>query len=352
MKNICLYILVCASILACRDNEIDIPPTGTNTHQDNHTHINLTSNGFPEMAIPDDNLTSLEGIELGRKLFYDPILSKDNTMSCASCHQQEHAFSDPSRFSEGVDGLEGNRNASAIINAGWQTSFFWDGRAESLEKQALGPVPNPIEMHLSWADAVDRIRAHATYPDEFEFVFGTKNISKDHVAMAIAQFERSIISDNSKFDQFMRGEVELNAMEAAGFNLFNSEKAECFHCHGQPLFTDDEFHNNGLEEVFTDYGLSEHTGKSSDDGKFRTPTLRNIEFTAPYMHDGRYATLEEVVNFYSDSIKSSHSVDPLMPNDNGGFHLTELEKAQLVAFLKTLSDTTFINNKSFSSPFE
>lgn len=349
MKNF-YYIILIVILFSCRD-EIGIDNSAPG-HFDNHTHVTLLSNGFPTMKVPDDNLTSLEGIELGRKLFYDPILSSDKTMSCASCHQQNHGFAEPTAVSTGVDGIKGNRNASALINIGWQSSFFWDGRSRTLEQQALEPVPNPIEMHLEWPDAVSRLRSHATYPAEFEFVFGTKNITKEHVGMAIAQFERSLISDQSKFDRFLKGEVELDPMESAGFNLFFSEKAECFHCHGQPLFTDDELHNNGLDAVFTDIGLAEHTGRAQDYGMFRTPTLRNVEYTAPYMHDGRFNTLEEVVDFYSDSVKSSATVDPLMPNDNGGFRLKSLEKAQLVAFLKTLSDTSFINNEKFSSPFE
>lgn len=347
MKNLITLLLICFTIIGCRDKiEIDNPAGDQHTH----THIEISSNGFPTMLIPNNNELTEEGIDLGRKLFYDPVLSGDSTQSCSSCHQQQNAFSDPNQFSVGIDGLAGQRNASAIINVGWQSSAFWDGRASSLEEQALGPVPNPIEMHLEWDEAVTRLK-NSDYKDLFKSVFGTEVITKELVAMAIAQFERTLISDNAKFDKFLAGELTLTPLEAAGFNLFFSEKAECFHCHGRPLFTDDDLHNNGLDEMLDDIGQEEVTGKSADRGKFRTPTLRNIEFTAPYMHDGRFNTLEEVIDFYSDSIKTSSTIDPLMPNDNGGFHWTELEKLQLISFLKTLSDTSFISNPDFASPY-
>ena len=344
-------ILIVILILSCRkkntvQNEVQI-----DIDNHNHTHTKLGSSDFPIMPIPIDNETSVEGIALGRKLFYDKSLSGDETQSCGSCHQQSRAFSDNKRFSVGIDGVAGKLNASAIINVGWQSSAFWDGRANSLEKQALDPVENPIEMHLSWADAVFRIGADKSYRDEFKIVFGTEVITKEMVTKAIAQFERSLISNKSRFDKFLGGSVELTPLELAGYNLFISEKAECFHCHGSPLFSDDELHNNGLD-LFPDNGYFFVTSNVHDKGKFRTPTLRNVEFTAPYMHDGRFETLEDVIDFYSDSIKSSPTVDPLMPNDNGGFHWTHLEKLQLVSFLKTLSDTAYINNREFSNPFD
>lgn len=348
MRNLITLLLIFFAIISCRDKIGTDNPAGD---QHTHTHVEISSNGFPTMLIPNNNPLSVEGIDLGRKLFYDPVLSGDSTQSCSSCHQQKHAFSDPKQFSVGIDGLSGGRNASAIINAGWQSSVFWDGRVSSLEEQALGPIPNPIEMHLDWDEAIVRLN-NSDYKDLFKLAFGDEVITKELVAMAIAQFERTLISDNAKFDKFLTDELTLSPLEAAGFNLFFSEKAECFHCHGRPLFTDDDLHNNGLDEVFDDIGQGEVTGENADRGKFRTPTLRNIEFTAPYMHDGRFNTLEEVIDFYSDSIKTSSTVDPLMPNDNGGFHWTALEKLQLVSFLKTLSDTSFISNPDFQSPYE
>ncbi len=351
MRKFPVFFLILVLSLSCRKKnpiQTDIPVEIDN-HP--HTHTKLGTSSFPKMPIPIDNETSIEGISLGRKLFYDKTLSGDETQSCASCHQQARAFSDNKKFSVGIDGIPGKLNALAIINVGWQSSVFWNGRATSLEEQALEPVKNPIEMHLSWTEAVFRINSNEDYRDEFKIVFGTDVITKELITKAIAQFERSLISDKSRFDKFLLGEIELTPLELAGYDLFISEKAECFHCHGSPLFTDDELHNNGLDED-PDKGYFSVTANIHDKGKFRTPTLRNIEFTAPYMHDGRFETLEEVVDFYSDSIKSSPTVDPLMPNDNGGFHWTKLEKLQLIAFLKTLSDTTFINNPEFSNPFD
>ena len=348
MKTHIFIIPIAVIIFSCREKIITEPVVENHKHP--HTHTSLRTPDFPKMPIPTDNETSVEGIALGRKLFYDKILSGDETQSCASCHQQARAFSDNKKFSVGIDGIAGKLNASAIINVGWQSSTFWNGRANSLEEQALDPVENPIEMHLSWTDAVFRINADKNYRQEFKIVFGTDVITKEMVTKAIAQFERSLISNQSRFDQFLGGHTELSPLELAGYNLFISEKAECFHCHGVPLFTDDELHNNGLD-VIPDKGYFFVTADIHDKGKFRTPTLRNVEFTAPYMHDGRFETLEEVIDFYSDSIKSSPTVDPLMPNDNGGFHWTQLEKLQLLAFLKTLSDTAYINNPEFSNPF-
>lgn len=346
MKKHIFYIVIVLSIFACREKIVIEQNTGDN-HQ--HTHADLETDGFPLMEVPEDNMTSEEGIALGRRLFYDPILSGDETQSCASCHQQSRGFSDDKRFSIGIDGIAGGVNASTIINPGWQSTAFWDGRANSLEEQAEGPVENPIEMHLNWTDAVERLNAHPDYPDEFDTTFGIKVITKDLVTKAIAQFERSLISNNSKFDKFLNGEASLNPLELAGYNLFQSENAECFHCHGKPLFTDDDLHNNGLDENPNE-GYFVVTGRSADKGLFRTPTLRNIEVSGPYMHDGRFETLEEVIDFYSDSIKTSQSISSLLPNDNNGFKFTELEKIQLIAFLKTLTDTSFLNNPNFGPP--
>lgn len=344
MKHLILLLGIIL-ITSCKDDVVENPTVH------NHTHLIIETNGFPTMKMPADNPLTTEGVALGRKLFYDPILSNDSTQSCSSCHQQEFAFSDPKQFSVGINGLSGNRNASAIVNAGWLPSAFWDGRVTTLEEQAEGPVSNPIEMHEDWNDAIAKLQNHSTYPADFKAAFSNQKITKELVTMAIAQFERTLISDKSKFDLYLDGEYNLTPLEAAGFNLFFTEKGECFHCHGQPLFTDNDFHNNGLDATFNDIGYEDVTGKNSDRGKFRTPTLRNIEFSAPYMHDGRFQTLEEVIDFYSDSIKPSSTLDPLMSYDNESFNWTALEKMQLVAFLKTLSDTSFINNPDYKNPW-
>ncbi len=310
--------------------------------------------GFPPMDIPGDNPLTVKGVELGRMLFHDPILSADGSQSCASCHAQDFAFTDKNlRFSVGIDGLSGDRNAMAIINLGWSSSFFWDGRAGSLEEQALGPVVNPIEMHNTWTNAVAQLQAHPDYPKRFFQAFGTDQIDSMLVVKAIAQFERTFISSDSPFDLRERGEGNMSAAARRGEILFITEKGDCFHCHPPSgmLFTDDRFHNNGLDSVFSDIGLGKITGNPNDNGKFKTPTLRNVEFTAPYMHDGRFQTLEEVVEFYTSGVTISPTIDPLMTKVNGRADLTDQDKADLVAFLKALSDSKFTSNSGFFSPF-
>ncbi|MCB0429571.1 MAG: cytochrome-c peroxidase [Flavobacteriales bacterium] len=308
--------------------------------------------GFPTLEIPADNPMTLEGVALGRKLFYDPILSGDSTQSCSSCHSQKFAFSDNGKqFSEGIDGKKGARNAPAIINAAWLPSLFWDGRAETVEDQALQPVPNPIEMHLDWLDAEKKLNASSDYKNLFRQAFGTRVITSDLVVKAIAQFERTIISANSKFDKVYENKEFFSDEELEGYTIFFTEKGDCFHCHGGRQLTDQQFHNNGLDSVFTDRGLMEVTGNATDLGRFKTPTLRNIAYTAPYMHDGRFATLEEVVDFYSEHVVPSATIDPLMKKVNqGGLHLTALEKEYLIAFLNSFSDPYFLINSAYGPP--
>jgi cytochrome c peroxidase len=300
---------------------------------------------FPEF--PDNPLTR-EGVALGRRLFHDPILSLDHTQSCASCHDQAHAFSDPRRFSEGVDGSLGTRNAPALANAAWLREFFWAGRAPSLEDQAREPVPNPIEMALPWDEAIPRLTAHAEYPELFGRAFGTIEIDEDRVVKAIAQFERTLISNHSRYDRHLRGELELTTAESRGERLFFNETGECFHCHGTLFFTDEEYHDNGLDLAPVDPGRQAVTGREPDHGKFRTPTLRNIEHTAPYMHDGRFDTLEQVMDHYSSGVQPSPNLDAVLRvHGPPGLSLTEPEKADLIAFLKTLSDLEFLENPDF-----
>jgi cytochrome c peroxidase len=308
--------------------------------------------GFPDMQIPEDNPMTVEGISLGRKLFYDPILSADNSQSCASCHNQEFAFTDNGkRYSEGIDGSIGTRNSMNLINAGWIPELFWDGRSANLEEQAFEPVPNPIEMHLQWTEAMNKLNSHPEYPDLFFEAFGTRDIDSTLVVKAIAQFERTLISADTKWDKYLVGEYTLTQAETKGFEIFFTEKGDCFHCHGTILFTDNLFHNNGLDAVITDRGLADVTGNPNDIGKFRSPTLRNIFFTAPYMHDGRFETIEEVIDHYSEGVKWSPTVDPLMKKVNeGGIRLTEEEKLNLIAFLKVLTDSTFVTNPEFANP--
>jgi len=305
-------------------------------------------------VIPEDNPQTVEGIALGKKLFFDPILSADGTLACAGCHNPQNAFSDSRRFSVGIDGIDGTRNSMPIFNLAWNFNekFFWDGRALTIENQALEPVTNPIEMHNTWENATASIQADNEYPALFDAAFGTTTVTSDLTTKAIAQFVRTLISANSKFDKYLANEVELTPSELNGLNVFLDEaKGDCFHCHGNPnnpLWTDNIFHNNGLDEVITDRGLGDFTGDPRDFGLFKSPSLRNLAFTAPYMHDGRFETLDEVINHYSEGLVYSETIDPLMKTvSQGGVHLSESDKADLKAFLLTLSDPSFINNPAF-----
>lgn len=336
---------------SCSKNED--PPAPPEIHDPTPYDL-VIPEGFPDMEIPEDNPMTEEGVALGRMLFYDPILSADNTQSCASCHAQEFGFTDNGRqFSVGIDGIAGTRNSMPIINAGWMPSLFWDGSRVSLEDQAFEPIPNPIEMHQSWPEAVNKLKADPDYPDLFFDAFGTREIDSFLVVKAIAQFERILISSNSKWDRYLRGEVQLTQAESKGFEIFFTEKGDCFHCHTTILFTDQIFHNNGLDATHTDQGLFDVTGNANDIGKFKTPTLRNLDYTGPYMHDGRFETLEEVIDFYSHGVQFSPTIDPLMKQvQQGGIQLTDDEKESLLAFLKTLNDPSFIENPEFSDPFK
>ena len=299
--------------------------------------------GFPNMIIPQDNPMTVEGVNLGEKLFNDPILSADNSLACVNCHNKSSSFSDPNQYSTGIDNIQGTRNASALVNIGWNSSFNWDGSAQSLEKQAFEPITNPIEMHDTWQNVENKINANLEYKNLFLEAFNIDYIDSNHIVMALAQFERTLISSDSKFDKYIRGEIQLSPSELSGYAIFNSEKGDCFHCHGSQMFMDNRFHNNGLDiEPFTDLGLGGISGNSNDNGKFRTPSLRNIEYTSPYMHDGRFISLEEVVNHYNSGGNYSSTVDPLMKKIGIGLQLTNQEKQDLVSFLKTLSDENFI----------
>ncbi len=308
---------------------------------------------LPSPRIPNDNPLTNEGVALGKKLFYDPILSDNNTLSCAGCHMPAYSFDDTSSFSTGINGLPGKRNAMPLVNLAWNYGRFnWDGSGDSLEHQAFEPVRNELEMHEDWIDAVSKLQASVDYPNMFKLAFGTSTIDSVLVVKALAQFERTLISGNSKFDKFLRNEVSLTSQELNGFSLYmNENKGDCFHCHGDPvnpLWTDNDFHNNGLDATFTDNGLGDVTGNSADNGKFRTPTIRNLVFTAPYMHDGRFNTIEEVIEHYSTGLQNSPTIDPLMKKvGSGGANLNPTEKADIKAFLLTLTDSSFVTNPSF-----
>jgi len=316
----------------------------------------LFAERIPPPVIPEDNPLTEEGIALGKKLFFDPALSLDGTQACADCHRPENAFTDPRQFSVGIDGSIGTRNSMPLHNLAFNYSelFFWDGRAISLEDQIFQPVTNPIEMNNTWPNVENTLQESSEYPRLFEQAFGSATVDSVNVSKAIAQFLRTLISGNSKFDRYLLGEVELTQSEANGLEVFLDEgRGDCFHCHGlpaNPLWTDNGFHNNGLDETFTDRGRGAITGDPREFGWFKSGTLRNLAYTAPYMHDGRFATLDDVINHYSEGLVFSPTIDPLMKKvGEGGVHLSEVDKADLKAFLLSLSDESFINNPDFQN---
>jgi cytochrome c peroxidase len=318
---------------------------------------------FPIFVVPEDNSLTEAGVQLGRRLFYDPILSADNTMSCSSCHLREHGFADITAGSTGIDGITGDRNSMSLLNLAFiDNGFFWDGRADNLEEQALEPITNPIELHDDWVNVEDRIREHDDYPERFRKAFGITNkteITSDLVTKALAQFERIMVSGgDSKYDKILTGEIFPSDSEFNGYDMFfdvspDLPDAECGHCHGGPLLTTSEYFNNGLDPAsdlndFPDKGRGDITGVLFDNGKFRAPSLRNIALTAPYMHDGRFETLQEVVEHYNSGGHYADNLDPLI----GNLGLNEEQIQDIVNLLHTFTDTTYLQNEDLTNPFE
>jgi len=327
MKYLFFIFVSVVIFLSCKKDKVGFTPTPY--------ELNIPSH-FPDMIIPEDN-----------------------------CHSPSASFSDPSQFSVGIDGIPGTRNSMALINLGWQNFFFWDGRAKTLEDQILEPIPNPIEMHQEWKDAVAKLNSDKTYRNMFFKAFGQEGIDSLKVSKAIAQFLRTMISGSSKYDVMYKYEnsLPLNSIEQsvyasvtaeewAGYDLFKSlNGADCFHCHNGPLMQVQKFSNNGLDATFIDHGRNGVTGNPADDGKFKVPTLRNIALSGPYMHDGRFNTLEEVIEHYSSGIQMSSTIDPMIEfASQGGVQLDAFEKDLLKKFLQTLTDYDFITNPDFQDP--
>lgn len=305
---------------------------------------------FPQVTLPPDNPLTEEGVALGKRLFSDPILSVNNTQSCSSCHQPDAAFSDPRRVSAGAHGQLGKRNSMPLFNLAWaHAGMFWDGRAKSLREQVLMPITDPMEMGESMDHVISKLSADPGYVADFRKA-QPEGITPETLAKSLEQYLLTLISQDSKFDRAVRKRAELTEEEKLGLSLFVTEHdpsrglrgADCFHCHGGTLFTDHLFHNNGIGLDLTDIGQMAVSGNPADRGKFKTPSLRNIALTAPYMHDGRFATLEEVVEHYNSGVKRTDTLDPnLGKHPATGLDLAASEKKALVAFLKTLSDDSF-----------
>lgn len=316
--------------------------------------------------MPTTNLTTDAGAALGRVLFYDKRLSTNQTVSCASCHLQANGFSDPRRLSIGFNGGLTGRNSMGLSNARWyqREKFFWDERAATLEAQTLMPIQDALEMGMTLTALTNRLAAEPFYTNLFTQTFGTPDVTAERISKALAQFVRSIVSTRSKYDVGVtNGFANFTAQENLGRQVFLGQvgSATCTACHGSDNFVPGpNLTNNGLENPAVDQGVGAITGLPQDLGRFKVPSLRNIELTAPYMHDGRFATLEQVVEFYDSGVGAHPNLSPPLrvPPGNGAasgtplrLNLTPAQKAALVAFLKTLTDPTVATNTMFSDPF-
>lgn len=368
MKKVGILFLMAASIYACKDvvNEIPDRPFTTTPYTFSYNTAML-----PPPRVPADNPLTAEGVYLGRMLFYDPILSADSTQSCSSCHNQANAFTDNGlALSKGIQGTIGKRNSMPIFNLMWHLDgFFWDGRADVLKHQAIMPIVDPTEMDETIGNVLVKLNNSPLYKEHFKKAFNTNEPSEELLGKALEQFMLSIVSGNSKFDRVALGLETFTDQEKVGQIIFNTEAitlsqeidpknpknygADCFHCHGNSLFMRREFLNNGLPSN-GDKGRGEITGEAKDNCNFKTPSLRNIEKTGPYMHDGRFKTLEEVVQFYLGPMQdncNSLANSPNMHALKDSVYLSPDHKAALVSFLKTLTDDEMLTKEEYSNPF-
>lgn len=317
---------------------------------------------LPPLPDVPDNPMTYDGVQLGRHLFYDPILSSDSSQSCASCHKPEFAFTDGLAFSRGVTGQFGNRSSMSLLNIAYLTKgYFWDGRSPTLETQALEPVENPIELHEMWPNVVEKFKKHPSYPTMFRKAFGISSkseITKELAAKAIAQFERILLTGgNSLYVRQLNKEIFFDGDQQEGMDMyFNTDlslpDAQCGHCHAAPTFASSDYFNNGLDKAvtlddFKDKGRGAVTGIPLDMGRFKAPGLFNWHLTAPYMHDGRFKTIEEVMDHYVNHVQSAPNLDPNVAK----LVLTTRQKNKVIAFLKTLIDTSYLKNPDIFSPF-
>lgn len=309
-------------------------------------HWFVVPKGWPKPAYDfKNNRLTADGIKLGKMLFFDPILSRDSTISCASCHTQFTGFthSDHS-LSHGIDGLKGTRNSSALANLAWSTSFMWDGGVNNLEVQPINPITNPVEMDSKLADVVAKLNGNARYRQLFYDAFDDSVVTSQHMLKALTQFMLTLESYNSKYDKVMRGEGDesFTPEEQNGYALF---KQHCASCHTEPLFTNNQYRYNGLpvDTELNDRGRMKITQNSADSLQFKVPSLRNIFVSGPYMHDGRFKVLEQVMDHYTHINKS-----PLLaPELSEKIVLTKKEKLDIIYFLRTLTDREFLNDTRF-----
>ncbi len=363
LKSWFLFISIGALLgtLSCKDDT----PDDTIEFEPTPYTIVIPKNFPTQLNIPADNPMTVEGVELGRYLYYDSRLSgkadEGMPMTCATCHLQQYAFENGTGKGIGTTGAETHHVMLPHINLAWNPGVYgWNGGTPSIEDDVKAVIYDPAEFASTNEKVLAAIKSVPMYPPLFKAAFGTEEITIDRIAKAIAQFIRTQISSNSKFDKVLRNEASFSTSEGNGYVLFATEEgADCFHCHGElgnPLMTTHGFYNNAKDSVFdTSHDRFSVSGKSSDIGAYKVTTLRNIELTGPYMHDGRFQTLDEVINFYSEGLVYSQYAHPLMhklgPPWEVGALLNPQEKADLKAFLLTLTDTVFINDPKLSNPF-
>ena len=311
---------------------------------------------FPNTSYKmEANPITEDGFQLGKKLFYDGKLSRDGSISCAECHNQPYAFTHHGHAqSHGIDDQVGPRNAPALQNLAWGKTFFWDGGVFDLDLFSIAPIENPLEMDEKIGNVLAKIRKDASYAPMFKKAFGSEEVTTERFLKSLSQFMLTLVSASSKYDKFKAGSSTFTANETAGLTLF-TEKG-CASCHPEPLFTDESFKSNGLSTDFfrnyVDQGRYRITELPEDKYKFKVPSLRNIEYTFPYMHDGRFNSLEDVLNHYADGkMADLETLDPIFKkNTKRGIPLTSTEKSQIIAFLRTLTDEEFLKNKRFAAP--
>lgn len=330
---ICIVSLLIALMSCAKESEMEL-----------FNYLDLIPSHFPIPIIHPDSFPSEEKIDLGRKLFYDIRLSKNNTISCASCHQQSLAFSDSLAFSFGDNKAIGKRNAPSLANVVYQNKLLREGSLPTLEMQVLVPIQEHNEFNSNILDISKKLNEISEYRQMSQKAFGSE-LTPFAITRSIAAFERILISGQSKYDDYINGRTELSELELKGKELFFSEKTNCYLCHGTFLFTNQSFENNGLYANYKDNGRERFTLDPSDNGKFKVPSLRNIALTAPYMHDGSIFSLEKVIEHYNKGGKGHYNKSPLIKEIN----LLEGEKKALIAFLSTLTDYKFTNNKKFKN---
>lgn len=364
-----LLLVLLVAVTGCRDE--DTPPIDsgidlTNIPYNPQPYQLLAPDYYPEMKVPADNPTTLDGARLGQHLFYDPILSADSTMACVNCHLPDKAWTDGLAVSTGIDGIAGKRSSMTLFNVGYyDTGLFWDGRSATLEEQALLPIEDPLELHDDWPNVMIKLKRHYLYPELFRRAFGITRIdemTKEMAAKAMAQFQRTITaSGDSKYDRWQRDDYFPSDLEFRGQQHFfdisdDFNQLECGHCHNAPLMTSNDYFNNGLQAAesiddFNDLGRGPVVGNRIKNGFMRAPTLYNLSLSAPYMHDGSIATIDGVIEHYVSGGLPSPSKDVLI-DDVSKDPVSELDKRALKAFIDMFVDTAYLSNPLLQNPWQ